>query len=149
MSLLNFIAGGLGAGGRPNQKRSQPIQCLTSLNSGLSIEYLSPTQSPNQSPTLSYISKASTIQPTSTPPLAYSSSAQDFRYKEYSSYMDYYRNLTTPNTPMAISRQDPILHAFNSFFANPYNPPSTTISGRDFAYQKLQNRELNSGNYII
>ena len=129
MSLLNFIAGGLGVGGRPNQVISQPSQCSTALYSSQCIRY----SSPNSSPTLSYISKASTnnqylpAQPNIDP--------------KYSFYREYYSSINTPNTPMAISRQDPILHAFNSFFANPYKPPSTTINGRDFAYQKLQNRE--------
>lgn len=91
MSLLNFIAGGLGAGGRPNQAR-------TTFGNGNEYIFNSSLSSIN----LSKISNKSTTTQTNN-------------RSRHNFHIQYANHIRRNNT------QDPILYSVNSFFSNHHN----------------------------
>ncbi len=138
MSLLNFIAGGLGAGGRPNQARTNTgILSRSALENGCKCIFNSSLGSPN-------------LYSISTTTQTNNRSRHNFHIQ----YANHIRRNNTQdptlypvNSFFSNNTQDPILYSVNSFFSNHHNaffrPP------QNFRVYEQQNLLKNSQIYTI
>ena len=122
MSLLNFIADGLGAGGRPNQARTNTgILSRSALENGCKCIFNSSLGSPNL--------------------YSISTTTQTNNRSRHNFHIQYANHIRRNNT------QDPILYSVNSFFSNHHNaffrPP------QNFRVYEQQNLLKNSQIYTI